>query len=117
MNTRKTGQHYEEIAVAYLKKQGYFILYQNYRCRYGEVDIIAKNDGYLVFIEVKYRKSVDGTEAFEAVDIRKQKRICGVARWYLMERRISEDTKCRFDVVGIQGKEITVFQNAFDYIV
>ena len=116
MNTRTTGRIYEDIAVRYLEKQGYRILQQNYRCRYGEIDIIARNEGYLVFVEVKYRKSVDNTGAFEAVDIRKQKRICGVAKWYLMEKHIGENAKCRFDVVGIQGEEIRVFKNAFDYI-
>lgn len=115
MNTRKTGQYYEDRTVEYLKKQGYYILEQNYRCRYGEIDIIAKNDGYLVFIEVKYRKNIDSTSAFDAVDIRKQKRICGVARWYMVDKRVSEDAKCRFDVVGIQAKDITVIKNAFDY--
>ena len=116
MNTRKTGQHYEDMAVTYLEKQGYRILQCNYRCRYGEIDIIARNEGYLVFVEVKYRKTIDSTSAFEAVDFRKQRRICGVARWYLVEKHISENAKCRFDVVGIQGDSIRVFKNAFDYI-
>ena len=116
MNTRKTGQYYEDRAVERLKEQGYQILTRNYRCRYGEIDIIAKHEGYLVFVEVKYRKTIDSTAAFEAVNIRKQKKICGVARWYMMERQIGEDVKCRFDVVGIQGSDICVFKNAFDYI-
>ena len=117
MNTRKKGQQYEDLAVSYLEKRSYRILQRNYRCRYGEIDIIARNEGYLVFIEVKYRKEIDSTGAFEAVDIRKQKRICSVARWYLMEKHIGEDAKCRFDVVGIQGENIKVFKNAFDYVV
>ena len=116
MNTRKTGQRYESMAVEYLEKQGYRILERNYRCRYGEIDIIARHQGYLVFVEVKYRKEVDNTGAFEAVNFRKQKRICGVARWYLMEKHIGENAKCRFDVVGIQGADVSVFENAFDYI-
>ena len=116
MNTRKTGQHYENMAVAYLEKQGYRILQRNYRCRYGEIDIIARNTGYLVFVEVKYRKTVDSTAAFEAVDIRKQRKICGVARWYLTEKHIGENVKCRFDVVGIQGENVRVIKNAFDYL-
>ena len=116
MNTRKTGQRYEDMAVEYIEKQGYRVLERNYRCRYGEIDIIARHQGYLVFIEVKYRKGADNTGAFEAVNIRKQKRICGVARWYMMKKRVSENSKCRFDVVGIQESDIRVFENAFDYL-
>ena len=54
-NTRKTGQEYEAMAAKYLEEKGYGILERNYRCPYGEIDIIAKDGSYLVFVEVKYR--------------------------------------------------------------
>ena len=116
MNTRKTGQHYEERAAAYLQERGYKIVGQNYRCRYGEIDIIAYHQGYLVFIEVKYRKNEGSGHAVAAVDFKKQKKISGVARWYMMEKRFGEQTKCRFDVIGIGAKNISIIENAFDFI-
>ena len=55
-NTRSTGSCYERKAADYLKQQGLFILRYNYRCRFGEIDLIARDGEYLVFVEVKYRK-------------------------------------------------------------
>ena len=57
-NKRTVGSRYEEEAAAFLQKQGFQILEKNYRDRYGEIDIIAKENGYLVFVEVKYRSSL-----------------------------------------------------------
>ena len=56
-NNRETGSHYERLAGAYLEQEGYEILEYNYRCKTGEIDIIAREAGYLVFCEVKYRAS------------------------------------------------------------
>ena len=55
MNRRRTGTAYEIMAADYLKTQGYQIIKQNYRCRLGEIDLIARDGPYLVFVEVKYR--------------------------------------------------------------
>ena len=55
-NKRKIGGQYEDLAAAYLREQGYEILERNYRDRLGEIDVIAREAGYLVFVEVKYRK-------------------------------------------------------------
>ena len=55
MNKRKIGDEYEKIAAAYLENNGYIILEKNYRCRNAEIDIIAKNDSYICFVEVKDR--------------------------------------------------------------
>ena len=115
MNTRKTGQHYEEKAAEYLQQQGYRIIERNYRCRGGEIDIIAWHEAYLVFVEVKYRATKGSGEPVAAVDFNKQKKICSVAKWYMMERKYGDDTKCRFDVVGIQAFDTQVYQNAFDF--
>ena len=116
MNTRKTGQYYEDSALEHLQAQGYKIIKRNYRCRYGEIDIIARHQGYLAFIEVKYRKGDSSGGPFAAVDLRKQKKICKAARWYLMEQKLGDDIKGRFDVVGITPKTVEILQNAFDYI-
>jgi len=116
MNTRKVGQYYEDKAVEYLGQQDYQIIERNYRCRYGEIDIIARDQEYLVFVEVKYRRSNSSGNAVSAVDFRKQKKISGVAAWYMMKNKLSEDTKCRFDVVSIEPEELKVIKDAFDYI-
>lgn len=113
-STRSLGSVYEQKASVYLKKLGYTILECNFRCRLGEIDIIAKQGEYLCFIEVKYRASAAAGEAVEAVDYRKQNKIIRVAHYYLMKHGYSEWTPCRFDVVAIDGDIISLYQNAYD---
>lgn len=118
-NRRKTGAHYEQEAAEYLKGQGLCILEQNYHSRTGEIDLIARDGRYLVFIEVKYRKDTAKGEPAEAVDFHKQQHIRKTAQYYLYSHRYGEDSPCRFDVVSILGgdrdrsKEIRWIQNAF----
>lgn len=114
MNKRKTGADYEDIAVGYLEKKGYRILERNYRCRYGEIDVIAFKDGVLVVAEVKYRSNDRCGEPAEAVDVRKQRRICRVTMDYLMRHKYFCEKPCRFDVISIYGGgEIKHIENAF----
>lgn len=113
MNKRQAGSSRETEAASYLIGQGYQILERNYRCRQGEIDLIARDGPYLVFVEVKYRKNAGSGYPEEAVDARKQHRIYQAARYYLYCRRYGEDTPCRFDVVSIIGNQIKVIQNAF----
>lgn len=115
MNKRQIGSAQEERAAAFLEKNGYRIVEKNYRCRAGEIDLIAWHQGYLVFVEVKYRSSDHMGSPEEAVDFRKQKKISRAASWYLMEQRLSIDTPCRFDVAAVTSEEIRIFQNAFCY--
>ena len=112
MNRRKTGQEYENVAAEYLRAQNYQILEKNYRIRSGEIDLIARDGAYLVFVEVKYRKNASSGDPLEAVDFRKQKKIIQVARYYLYEKRYI-DIPCRFDVIGICGDSICHIKNAF----
>lgn len=116
MNTRKTGEAYEEAAALYLKRQGIIILEKNYRSRGGEIDLVGRDGEYLVFFEVKYRRDSRMGYPAEAVGLEKQRRICRTARWYLYERRCPESIPIRFDVVAICGKSVNWYQNAFDYI-
>lgn len=115
MNTRKTGSEKEQIAAAYLKRDGYELVEQNYRCRFGEIDLIARKDGYLIFVEVKYRSGGGQGGAFAAVDYRKQKIISRVALQYMCYRKLPDDIPCRFDVVAITGERIEHMANAFDF--
>ena len=117
MNRRKTGTEKEQSACRYLENHGCRILEQNYHAgRYGEIDIVAEEDGFLVFAEVKYRSGNAWGDPLEAVDFRKQQRICRVADRYLAEHRRPQDTPCRFDVIGITAEEIRWVPNAFPYI-
>ena len=116
MNTRESGKEFENIATEYLKNSGYTIIDRNYSCKIGEIDIIARDGSYLVFVEVKYRKSSGKGEPELAVDYRKQRKISRTADYYFMKNNISADTAVRFDVVSILGSDISLYKNAFQYI-
>ena len=112
-NKRAIGTCYEAKAAAYLETLGYRILQKNYRCRSGEIDLIAMHHGYLVFVEVKYRRDEKTGSGMDAVDARKQRRIIRAASWYLTEHHKDADTPCRFDVVSFADDTISVIQDAF----
>ena len=113
-NKRAIGSNYEKIAGQYLEKQGYQIIEYNFHSRYGEIDIIAKHQGYFVFVEVKYRENDKSGHPFEAVSVSKQRTISKCAFYYLQKHKVQEES-VRFDVVGILGDKIQVIQNAFDF--
>ena len=121
VNTRAAGKRYEEQAAAYLTEQGYCIREKNFRCRLGEIDLIAEDQSreksVLVFTEVKYRTSADSAGGpLAAVGIRKQKTISRVAQFYLMSNGLPEiGTPCRFDVIAITPEGITHIKDAFPY--
>ena len=102
------------IAVRYLEEKGYQILERNFRCRYAEIDIIAKKEEMIIFFEVKYRKNALAGSSLEAVDYRKQKRISKAALYFLA-RQGTLEVPCRFDVIGIDGTEIVHVEHAFEY--
>lgn len=117
-NKRQTGAYYEQAAGCYLEQLGYEVLEYNYRCRSGEIDIVAKDGEYIVFCEVKFRSDERKGNPLEAVDSRKQKVIFRCAMHYLSEHRL-KDVSCRFDVIGIEGNDgmkgakVTHIKNAF----
>ena len=112
-NRRRTGAEYEEKAAEYLEGLGWRILERNYRCRTGEIDLIAKEGDYFVFVEVKYRATGAKGSALEAVDRKKAAQVRRVAGIYLYEKRLPEDTPCRFDAVGIDREAVTHIRDAF----
>ncbi|MCM1262496.1 MAG: YraN family protein [Butyrivibrio sp.] len=117
MNTREIGARKEEVACRYLEQNGVRIKERNFRCRSGEIDVIGYDGEYLVFFEVKYRKSgSDKGSALEAVGFFKQKKICRVADYYRMIHRCPSDMPIRFDVVAIDGDSIQWIKNAFEYV-
>ena len=113
-NCRDIGTFYENEAVLFLQNKGYQILKQNFHCRQGEIDIIAKDGEYLVFIEVKYRKNAYEGAALEAVTPQKQKRIIQTAKYYLyITASKGLERPCRFDVIAFEGEKVVHIQNAF----
>ncbi len=107
MNKNKeTGLWGEALALRYLRRRHYKLVEQNYSCRFGEIDLIVKNREYIVFVEVKLRKSDRFAAAAEFVDKRKQARLITTAELYLATHET--DLQSRFDVIEIyapQGSE------------
>ena len=97
MDARLLGSWGEAQAAEYLRKKGYAIRSMNFRCRLGELDIVAENRKFLVFVEVKLRKNADFGAAASYVTLRKQERLRAAAQFYLA----GDETKKqpRFDVV------------------
>ena len=113
MNKRKIGKDYEDMAASFLESRGYEILERNFTARRGEIDLIARDGSDLVFIEVKYRSDDRMGDPIEAVDEKKQRHLRITASYYLLKKSLPEDTPCRFDVVGIMGRNIRLVRNAF----
>lgn len=94
------GAEGERVAKAYLQTKGFRILHENYSTPLGEIDLIAKEGGVVVFVEVKARTSGEFGPPQASVTLAKQRQIVKVARLYLQRERLSE-TACRFDVVAV----------------
>ena len=115
INKRKTGSRYEDQAAAFLEKQGLLVMERNFRCKSGEIDLIARDGKYLVFVEVKYRSGTAKGNAAEAVTISKQRKICSVADYYRCLHNYNDNTWVRYDVVAIQGEALHWIPNAFPH--
>ncbi len=112
------GKKGEELAVSHLKSLGYKIVERNFRCRLGEIDIIAYHGKTLVFVEVRTRKSCQFGSPLSSVTYRKQKKLITLAKFYMKKHRLFERV-ARFDVVGIildktGNVSIELVQNAFE---
>ena len=115
MNKRELGTRFEKLAQDYLQRSGYRVICTNFRCRAAEIDLIAREGKYLVFVEVKERSGDKMGKGSEAVDYRKQARICTAARFYLKSHHIDPMMPVRFDVVSIDSGKIRLIRNAFPY--
>ena len=93
----------EQIAAEYLRKKKYKLVAANFRCRYGEIDLVASNRTTLVFVEVKLRKSSKFAAASEHVDFYKQNRLKTTADFYLSQNPTA--LQSRFDVIEIYAPE------------
>ncbi len=110
------GKFGEDVAANFLEDKGYSIVARNFRIRSAEIDIIAKADDVIVFVEVKARSNIRHGLPSEAVTLRKQKKIIEAASIFLQD---FPDYACRFDVVevyltGGRLKEVNHIENAFE---
>ncbi len=99
MDKQSLGQFGEEQAARYLRRRFYTILARNYRCRFGEIDLIAKRGGVLAFVEVKLRRDDAHGEAREFVTARKQQRVLAAAELWLSQNETA--LQPRFDVIEV----------------
>lgn len=120
MNSISKGSRGELYAVRYLRNKGYYIITSNFNCRFGEIDIIAKFDSYIVFVEVKTRANNAFVTGRESVTKSKQRKIITSAMIFMSN--FEYDLQPRFDVIEIVTKpgekfeveELTHFESAFD---
>lgn len=101
VDRKERGTEGEDLAVAYLEKEGYRIDRRNYRFGRGEIDIVAEDGRTLVFVEVKARASKAFGDPEDAVTHQKRRQLRKIAGGYLFERHI-EDRDCRFDVIAVE---------------
>jgi putative endonuclease len=115
-NTRDRGRLAEQVAADHLEARGYRILEKNFACRLGEIDIIAADQGELVFVEVRSRGSATSLNPIFSVDRQKQKRIIKAAEIYL-QKRYRQVPPARFDVAIVtlgQPTVVEIIENAFE---
>lgn len=109
------GYKAENIALNFLKKHGLSLKQSNFRCKLGEIDLIMLDNRYLVFVEVKMRKSNDFGGALASITHAKQQKIKKTATVYLLNNNYYDKYPMRFDVITIQGipPKIDWLKNAF----
>lgn len=112
------GDTYEERAATWLQDRGLHILERNFRASTGEIDIIARETGTLVFVEVRARSHGGYAGAAESVTAAKRKRIVHTAQLYLQQHRALAQAPCRFDVIAFEppqsGAGIRWIRSAFN---
>ena len=109
---RERGISGEDQAAAWYRANGYEVVARNWRCRDGELDLVVRRDGELVFVEVKWRSSSRFGMPAEAVTAAKQRRLRRLATRFLAESR-ERSSSLRFDVVAILGDQLEVIEAAF----
>ena len=112
MTTRDTGIAAEELAAHYLAERGLAIVGRNYRCRLGEIDLIARDGDMLVFVEVRLRSSARFGGALASITAIKQRKLIAAAGLYLS--RLPRTPRCRFDAIlldALDGRRIEWLRN------
>jgi putative endonuclease len=117
-NRQQRGAVGEEVATAELERAGYRVVERNYRCRVGEIDVIAFHDETLCFVEVRTRRQGAMVDGFSSVDSRKRRKVVRAAQTYCHARNVGQ-RPMRFDVVQVEalaqgGYSTEIIRNAFD---
>jgi putative endonuclease len=117
LDRKELGRTSEEAAAQFIRNKGLKILVQNYRCRYGEIDIVARDGECLVFVEVRSSRGSHFADPKESVGARKRRTLSKVALNYLKEKGLLE-SRSRFDVVTVIGlgaeARLEWMKNAFE---
>lgn len=113
--SQKLGFAAEKQACDYLTRQGLQKVTNNYRCRLGEIDLIMRDKEYLVFVEVRARRSSSHGCAVESITYHKRQKLIRAASLYLTTHNLYDKCPCRFDVLSLDGDaaQIHWFKNAF----
>lgn len=106
------GKIGENKAAKFLQQKGYQIIEKNFKSKFGEIDIIAKKNNLIVFVEVKTRSSKNFGSGFESVDSRKIEKIIKTANYFISVKNL-HDNLLRFDIISIDQGKITHIENAF----
>jgi putative endonuclease len=104
INLRK-GLRFEDLARRYLSARGLQLVESNYRCRFGEIDLIMRDEQTLCFVEVRFRNSLDFGGASASITVAKQRRIIKAALFYLSGQHRGLDQALRFDALLIQQQD------------
>lgn len=116
--TREQGEHTENLACEYLENKGFKLVGRNFHCRFGEIDLIMQDNDYIVFVEVRYRRSNNFGSGAETITASKQSKLIKTASAYLQQHAKLNQHPARFDVVSISGSvETSNIKNVdFDWI-
>jgi len=118
MNRRELGQKWEELTEQYLRKKGYKILTRNYQIRGGEIDIVAQDGEFLVFIEVRFRSDISFGTPSETVNKKKKAALKKAIKVYIHENFLYH-LQPRVDFIGIEQKDnqffVNHYQNVLDF--
>ena len=112
MNTRIIGSLKEDLAISYLEQNDFEILERNFKCKIGEIDIIAKKDNIIRFIEVKYRKGNLAGGAYYSISQKKLEKISMIAEFYIMIHNLT-DAMFSIDALLIEESSYTYLENVF----
>jgi putative endonuclease len=113
MDTLSIGLLGEQQACQFLEARGLKLLARNYRCLFGEIDLVMRDKEEVVFVEVRKRKTNRFGSPIESITLAKQRKIIKTALQYLQKMYCFGDIQYRFDVVGITGEEIEWIKDAF----
>lgn len=102
-----SGRQYEDRAGRLLRSAGLEVVARNFRCKLGEIDLICRDGGTLVFVEVRYRSSTRFACAAASVTAAKQRRLWATAQLYLQQRGLTEQQRCRFDILAFDETRST----------